>query len=742
MDLALSGEQELLRDTFAQLFAAESSPARVRAAEPLGFDPALWKALAESGAFGIRVGEAQGGAGAGLLDAVLLAEQAGRHLASAPLLETVVASALLGHSSDPLARETLRRTLDGTAVLTLALRAMRAGEAQLVPGGAVANAVVGFDGDSLMLVTRGDEPTPALANLGASPVAWWRFDVAPRGGARRVLATGAEAERRYGAALEEWRVLCAAALTGLAWRALEIAAAYATERRQFDRPIGAFQGIAHPLADAATDVEGARLFTWYTVWSIARENQAAASLVPLCLAWAARSATRAVARALHTHGGYGPSLEYDIQLYHRRGKAWALAAGDPRDLFVLGAERRWDGAAGVALPAAGDPHIEFAFSAQAEAVRPVARRFFEENLTPEVRARMHFSWDGHDPVIQRKLAEAGLLFPTWPREYGGLEADPWQASVIREEFVRAGWTQHATGTTALVADAVLAFGSEELKREVLPRIARGEATCALGYSEPGSGSDVAAAQTRAVRDGDHWVIDGQKMFTSGAHLAEYVFLLTRTNRGAAKHKGLTMFLVPLDTPGIEVQPIETLSDERTNATYYAGVCVPDRYRVGPVNGGWSVLHHALDMEHAGGSGATGVEHRKLAEVAAAWAQRNGRWADPRTRERVGFVAARAEVSRVLGLSTFWSRVTRRPPRGEGAMNKLFMAEAWIEDAADMMDLCAPDSILKTGVVGAVGDGEVELAYRHSTALSIYGGSSEIMRSIIAQEALGMPRSRS
>ncbi len=742
MNLALSEEQELLRDTFAQLFAAESSPARVRAAEPLGFDPALWKALAESGALAIRVGEAQGGAGAGLLDAVLLAEQAGRHLASAPLVEAVVASALLARSSDPLARETLRRTLDGTAVLTLALRAVRAGEAQLVPGGVVADAVVGLDGDSLVLVTRGDEPTPALANLGTSPVARWQLDAAPRGGARCVLATGAEAMRLHGAALEEWRVLCAAGLTGLAWRALEIAAAYATERRQFGRPIGSFQGIAHPLADTATDVEGARLLTWYTVWSIARGSLAAASLAPLCLAWAARSATRAVARALHTHGGYGLSLEYDIQLYHRRGKAWALAAGDPRDLFVLGAERRWDGAAGVALPATGEPHVEFAFSAQAEAVRPVARRFFEEHLTPEVRARMHFSWDGHDPVIQRKLAEAGLLFPTWPREYGGLDADPWQASVIREEFVRAGWTQHAIGTTGMVADTVLAFASEELKREVLPRISRGEATCALGYSEPGSGSDVAAAQTRAVRDGDHWVIDGQKMFTSGAHLAQYVFLLTRTDRGAAKHKGLTMFLVPLDTPGIEVQPIETLSDERTNATYYASVRVSDRYRVGPVNGGWSVLHHALDMEHGGGSGATGIEHRKLAEAAASWARRSGRWSDPRTRERLGLVAARAEISRLLGVSSFWSRVTRRPPRGEGAMNKLFMAEAWIEDSADMMDLCAPDSILKTGVEGAAGDGEVELAYRHSTALSIYGGSSEIMRSIIAEEALDMPRSRS
>ena len=377
-----------------------------------------------------------------------------------------------------------------------------------------------------------------------------------------------------------------------------------------------------------------RLLTWYTVWSIARATETAASLVPLCLAWAARSATRAVARALHTHGGYGLSLEYDIQLYHRRGKAWALAAGDPRDLFVVGAERRWDGASGVALPAAGEPQLEFAFSAQAEAVRPVVRRFFDEHLTPEVRARLHFSWDGHDPVVHRKLAEAGLLFPTWPRAYGGRDADPWQAAVIGEEFARAGWTRHAIGTTGMVADTLLAFASEELKREVLPRIARGEVLCALGYSEPGSGSDVAAAQTRAVRDGDHWVIDGQKMFTSGAHLAQYVFLLTRTDPGTAKHKGLTMFLVPLDTPGIEVQPIHTLSDESTNATYYENVRVADRYRIGPVDGGWSVLHHALDMEHGGGGGGSGADHRKLVEAAAAWARRNGRWSDPRTRELV------------------------------------------------------------------------------------------------------------
>jgi alkylation response protein AidB-like acyl-CoA dehydrogenase len=606
----------------------------------------------------------------------------------------------------------------------------------------VADALVGLDGDALVLVTRGSAVHPTPPNLGSSPVARWNLSAAPPGGERRVLASGAEARRWFETALDEWRLLTAAALAGLARRSVEIAAAYATERIQFDRPIAAFQGIAHPLANAVTDAEGARLLVWYAVWSIAKGRPDAAALIPYSLGWAARAATYAVARALHTHGGYGLSLEYDIQLYHRRGKAWALLGGDPRDLFVEGAERRW-GKAAVSLPESGDPQIDFSMGEKGEATRLVARRFFEENITPEIRATFHFSWDGHNAELASKLADAGLLYPTCAPEHGGRSATPYEAAAIMEEYSHAGVTTHAVGTTHIVAETVRKFGSPELQAEVMPKFARGGANCALGYTEPGSGSDVAAAQTRAARDGDHWVINGQKMFTSGAHIAQYVFLLTRTDSDAKKHRGLTMFLLPIDTPGIEIQPIYTLSDERTNATYYTNVRVPDRYRVGPVNGGWSVLHHALDIEHGGGGfGGGGHEHRKLADLAAEWAHQTGRWSDPRVRERIGFVGARSMVNRVLGLYGLWSGAERRPDCGEGPMYSLFSAEAWIEDAADMMDLCAPDSILATGAPGAVGGGEIELAYRHSTALSIYGGSSEIMRSIIAQLTLRMPRSRS
>jgi alkylation response protein AidB-like acyl-CoA dehydrogenase len=293
------------------------------------------------------------------------------------------------------------------------------------------------------------------------------------------------------------------------------------------------------------------------------------------------------------------------------------------------------------------------------------------------------------------------------------------------------------------------FASEELKREVLPRVLAGEVIISLGYTEPSAGSDVAAAQTRAVRDGDGWVIDGQKMFTSGANLTQYVFLLTRTDPGAAKHRGLTMFLVPLDTPGIEIHPVHTLSDERTNVTYYGGVRIPDRYRVGPVDGGWSVLGYALELEHgtSGGASTYSLILRELLDKALRWArtaERHGRPAleDPRVRERLARVAMHAEQAFVLARRSLWNGATGRPDRGEGPMTKLLGTEALQADASDLLDLMAPDSLLHAGVPGAAAEGEAQFAYRLGAAATIYGGSTEIIRSIIAQQALGLPRSRS
>src|SRR5262245_8566729 len=250
----------------------------------------------------------------------------------------------------------------------------------------------------------------------------------------------------------------------------------------------------------------------------------------------------------------------------------------------------------------------------------------------------------------------------------------------------------------MVGETLMRFASGQLKREVLPRIASGDAVTSLGYTEPGSGSDVAAAQTRAVRDGDDWIINGQKMFTSGANLAQYVFLLARTDTVAKKHRGLTMFLVPLDTPGIEIQAVHTLSDERTNITYYSDVRVPDRYRIGEVNGGWGVVAFALELEHGMGNPA---HHRELIEAAVRWARearRNGRPAieDPRVKERLARAATHFEAARVLSRSSVWAAAEGLPSRGEGPMAKLFETEKLVQDAQDLLDLAAPESLFRQG----------------------------------------------
>ena len=742
MNLHLSDEQELLQTTFAELFAAESSCERVRAAEPLGHDPALWKTLIETEVVGMRVPEARGGTGASLLDAALIAEQAGRHLASVPLVETLVASQLISGITGPAAEAWLARILSGSALVSFAL--FPGGESQLVPGGAVADAVVGLDGDEIVLVEKGPGTQPA-SNLGASPLSRWSLS---NDSGREVLARGDEAIRAWSAAKEEWKLLTAAALGGLAHRALEIAAKYASERIQFDRLIGTFQGVAHPLADAVTAVEGAQLLVWRAAWAISRGEPDAAALVSMAFAWAAESATPAVARSMHTFGGYGLAMEYDIQLYHRRAKAWALIAGDPREELQRLAERQWDPDSEVALPDAGDVGIDFGFGERAEAFRLVARQFFEENLTSELRAEARYDWDGHHPEFHKKLADAGLAFASWPEQYGGQGRDPYEMTALGEEFHRAGWTTHPIGTTRLIGETLLHFASDELKEDVITKICAGEAVVSMGYSEPASGSDVAAAQTRAIRDGDEWVINGQKMFTSGANKAQYVFLLTRTDPDCAKHRGLTMFLVPLDAPGIEIQGIETIGDERTNATYYTDVRVPDSCRVGDVNGGWAVLAHALELEHGGGGiGGFYAEHLELVDHAVTWARsalRNGRPAfeDSRVRERLAHALLCAEVAHTLGLRSLWAGVEGSSTRAQGPMVKLFGAESFIQDSADLLDLAAPDSILLKAEDDAAAHGALELAYRLSMGTSVYAGTSEIMRSIIAQAALGMPRSRS
>jgi alkylation response protein AidB-like acyl-CoA dehydrogenase len=321
IDLGLSEEQQALVESFASLLAKSSTPEQVREAEDTGgFDEKLWRSLVDTGAVTMGVPEAAGGWGASLLDLALVAELVGRAAAPAPLVETQVAARLLARLGEPGAA-TLQPALAGEELVTLAVRPPRAGTAGLVPAGAICDAAVVPDGDRLLVVRPGDARRP-VANLASAPLA----DLSVDGSA--ALAAGPDAAEAFEVALDEWLVLTAAAIVGGAATAHEIGCAYASERVAFGRPIGAFQGISHPLADDATALDGARLLVQKAAWELDRGGRRGRELAAMAFAFASTAAERATYDALHVHGGYGFMLEYDVQLHYRRVRGWARVWGD------------------------------------------------------------------------------------------------------------------------------------------------------------------------------------------------------------------------------------------------------------------------------------------------------------------------------------------------------------------------------------------------------------------------------
>jgi alkylation response protein AidB-like acyl-CoA dehydrogenase len=347
VDLNLSDEQQQLVDSFGALYAKESPPERVRAAEaaePSGHDPELWLRLQENGALEMAVDERAGGWGASLLDLALVAEQHGRYLGAAPLIEAQVAARLLarllaGDSTTAATRagsELLESALAGVRLVTLALRPPSGGVLSLVPAGAVADDVLYFDGTSLRhIALEGDGDRGAVATIGSLPVA----DRAVPASTTE-LASGAGATAAFDAAVNEWMVLMAGALVGVAARSLEIGVEYVKERKAFGVPIGSFQAVSHGLADAATALDGGTLLAREAAWSADVEPARTPELGPLAFAFCTEAAREASYRSLHYHGGYGFMLEYDIQLYFRRARGWPAQFAEPDVAFGMAAARR------------------------------------------------------------------------------------------------------------------------------------------------------------------------------------------------------------------------------------------------------------------------------------------------------------------------------------------------------------------------------------------------------------------
>jgi alkylation response protein AidB-like acyl-CoA dehydrogenase len=365
------------------------------------------------------------------------------------------------------------------------------------------------------------------------------------------------------------------------------------------------------------------------------------------------------------------------------------------------------------------------------------RRFLREVVTDEVIQRDRETGDNFDEGVHLALGAAGYLEKEWkPADEGGFSRVRRRIWELEKRRAHVPWV--TWGTSALVARSVVRFGSPDLQEEVMPGFFSGHVRMCLGYTEPEGGSDIATCKTRAVRDGDHWVINGSKMFTTGAHNCQYVFLITNTDPDAPKHQSLTMFLVPLDTPGIEIQGIRTVDGDRTNIVYYSDVRVPDKYRLGEVNGGWQVLREPLNAEH----GAVAAAPDGLQDVSIMNHQA-GFLATAVDRAAAAVNRADSSGRRLIDDGSVAYRLGRSVARLEMALStpsifgRVAVAQTMRDISPDLMDILGAASALPVGADGAADDGAAEYVYRFAPLVGIYGGTLEVFRNMIAQYVLGL-----
>jgi alkylation response protein AidB-like acyl-CoA dehydrogenase len=385
--------------------------------------------------------------------------------------------------------------------------------------------------------------------------------------------------------------------------------------------------------------------------------------------------------------------------------------------------------------------MDFAPSEAAERFRAEVREVIAEHFTDEVRDRVHETGTLHDWGLHRALAARGWIEQALPAALGGGGRDPEELAMLFHELELAGAPYDGLSNVVMVSCVLGQVGNEMQKQEVLPRLLSGDSAVCLGYTEPDSGSDVAAARTRAVRDGDGWRIDGQKMFTSVAEEASWVLLLTRTTTEGPKHAGLTFFLVPMDTPGIEIQPVRTLTGKRTNVTFYNDVRIGDEWRVGEVDGGWQVMLVALSYERGLAGGIRDSE--RLLRAAETYARGTTRSDgtrpvdDPLVRERLVRLAIDVEVTDLLAGRAAWVASSGRLPGTEGAACKVFATESFTRAASWFLDAAGPDGLVQRD--GTDVEGFFEFCYRYAPVTTIHGGTSEIQRNLVAQRGLNLPK---
>ena len=672
--------------------------------------PAFWNEAASLGWLGLHIAEDFGGAGFGIPELVIVLQELGRALAPGPFLPTVMASAAIARSATKEQQhEFLPGLADGSIVGALGLDntltldgTKLSGDGGLVLGGALADRFVLVVGEDLVVVERGSldvtvpaqfDPTRRSAHVKANGV-----DV----GDDRVIPGGATI------AIDVARALASAEAAGIAQECVDRATEYAKVREQFGRVIATFQAVKHHCANMLVNAELATASTW----DAARASENDPEQFRLA---AAVAATESIPAALtnsqlniQVHGGIGFTWEHDGHMLLRRASTLVAfidadeAARDVVDMRLAGTKRIF----GLDLPP------------EAEELRTKTRKVAEE-----IKAL---------PSDQQltKLVETGYVQPHWPKPWGR-EAKALEQLVIDEEFAKAGINRPSYGITAWNILTIIQHGTaEQVERWVRPTLMGELVWCQL-FSEPDAGSDAAAVKTKAERTDGGFVVNGQKVWTSGAQFCHRGLATVRTNPDAQKHAGVTTLVIDMHAKGVEVRPLREASGHSMfNEVFFTDVFVPDEDVVGPVDGGWTVARATLGNERVSIGGGVGVGI--ALDVAGVYRDHGTEMDGMKT--AVGKHVAEEQTLKLLNLRSAERAVAGGEPGPEGNVTKLVSAENMQRSSDLALKMAGPEVVAIEGIGGLISNIHI-----FSRAMTIAGGTSEITRNQIGERILGLPR---
>lgn len=387
--------------------------------------------------------------------------------------------------------------------------------------------------------------------------------------------------------------------------------------------------------------------------------------------------------------------------------------------------------------------MDFRFTGEQELWRQEVREFLKEAVTPELQKQIDEEgmevWGDEAWKFVRRLGQRGWLAANWPKEHGGAGKSTVDYYILLEElaYVGAPTTQL---TVTSVGPTIMRVGNDEQRAQWLLAMARGEVNTCIGYSEPDAGTDLANLKLRAALDGDEWVINGQKIWTTAAHQATHVWLAARTDPNVPKHKGVSMIIVPMDHPGISVRPLHTMGDPRTNETFYDNVRVPRQNLIGEVNRGWYYIMMALDFERIFVTSPLIRTFNELVRYCQETRLNGITLAkDPIMRHRLCELAVEVEVCQMFGYRIAWLIDKGIVPNYEASQIKIFASELQARIADVGMQIMGLYGQLHKDSKWVPVKGRLERTYRNAPFLRFAGGTNEIQRNIIAQRGLGLPR---